>query len=99
MNGDDTIQSPEYSKNKTLEVMKSQKNLNSATYFNVHEEESKPAEIDPKRTNRVDKTEMRETWKRPRVPHHKKLDAFIQYNNKYFECLMRGLQRNRLQKT
>lgn len=35
--GDETVRSPDPSKTKTLEVIKSQKNLNSATYFNVHE--------------------------------------------------------------
>lgn len=32
------LRSPDSSKNKTLDVIKSQKNLNSATYFNTHEE-------------------------------------------------------------
>lgn len=33
------MRSPDPGKNKTLEVIKSQKNLNSATYFTMQEEE------------------------------------------------------------
>lgn len=32
------VRSPDSSKNKTLDVIKSQKNLNSVTYFNTHDE-------------------------------------------------------------